>query len=104
MSAPAALQPLAANEARAPRVEYYTNKGSAIAAAERFARQQSPTGTYRCVAFVIDCYQAVEGGVSSLVRLEPLDWEMRTVPPAELGRMQQSGLRSAVDSRLEKAK
>lgn len=104
MSAPVAMQPGAANDARPPRPAYFATQGGAEFYARSQARAESPTGTITGVPFVSGLFRAVEGGKAFEVKLKPFgDFEVREVSEFELVRRQQAGMRAEVVRQTERA-
>lgn len=106
MSAPVATLPLADNDARpSSRPTYFQTHGGASAFALRCAQQESPNRSARQLEFVHNAYQATEGGKVYAVELAAPgdDYVVRELPASEVERLQQAGIRHAVERCMDKA-
>lgn len=90
------------NETTARKVHYQTKAG-AESHAMRLARAESPSGLVPTLRYVPGVFQAAEGGRAWEAFPGEIDWFVREVPPAELARRAQAGIRREVDRLIEAA-
>lgn len=108
MSAPIAMQPAAANDARTPRCPAYQTLPGAQAAAQRAARAESRADTCQPLTGVstFGAYQATGAAAVFEVTLDTIggDYLVKPVTLAEVARRQQASLRARIAGHLEAAK
>lgn len=104
-TAPTSTLPLPSNDARPSRPTYFQTPAGASAFALRSAQQESPNRSARQLEFVRNAYQATEGGkVYAVESAAPGDeYVVRELPASEVERLQQAGIRHAVERCLDKA-
>ncbi len=100
---PAALKPLAENDARPVRPVLFQTRASAIGYAKRLACHESRIQRFHSVDFVTDAFQGAEGGKVFQVVMATVDWEVRELSTVDFERQRQSGIRFAIDTCKTKA-